>query len=61
MITGSTLLRSGVLRGRTDRNGWRWISMHSIPRYQRYQHQRGPIGRPAKTARAAATLVELQR
>jgi hypothetical protein len=54
------LLRTGALRGRIDGGGLRWVSMRSIKRYQRYQLQRGPTGRPRKAARAAPPLVELQ-
>jgi hypothetical protein len=42
------LLNRGTLRGRVDRNGWRWITMPSIRRYQQHQRLRGPTGRPRK-------------
>ena len=53
------LLGSGALRGRIDRNGWRWVTMPSIRRYQHHQRLRGPTGRPRKSTREAA-IVELQ-
>jgi hypothetical protein len=51
------LLQSGALRGRIDRNGWRWVTMPSIKRYQHHQRLRGPTGRPRKNA-LALQLVE---
>jgi hypothetical protein len=53
------LLGSGVLRGRIDRNGWRWVTMPSIKRYQDHQRVRGPTGRPRKsTPQTPLQLVE---
>ena len=43
------MLQSGTLRGRLDRNGWRWVTMPSIRRYQHHQRLRGPTGRPRKS------------
>ena len=43
------LLVSGALLGRIDRNGWRWVTMPSIRRYQHHQRLRGPTGRPRKS------------
>jgi hypothetical protein len=53
------LLGSGALRGRIDRNGWRWVSVHSIRRHQHHQRLRCPTGRPRKsTLQTSLPLVE---
>jgi hypothetical protein len=52
------LLQSGALRGRLDRNGWRWIWMGSIRRYRQHQRVRGPTGRPRKSAPQAALQLD---
>jgi hypothetical protein len=46
------LIRQGALRSFVDDQGLRWLTMRSIKRFQRFQLERGPVGRkktiPAK-------------
>jgi hypothetical protein len=54
------LIRQGALRSFLDDNGLRWLTTRSVKRFERFQRERGPVGRkktiPAKFRHYGATL-----